>query len=258
MRILSIDLDYISGPAINHNDDKLRELQSQDELDGTDMWPVPKWAELFDKYPKEFSHEISIENYQYCLRAYLRALKNCSDVHFGYDHDNILYGLEGHTDIEIVNIDHHDDIFSGNFGHPESEIDALNKFDRVMEGNWGMWLQTKGRLKSFTWIGNADSHNLVHVPFAEKYINNFRFCTREQYDFASDCKFDQIFVCQSPGYVPPLHWHMIGTFMTVYEEMTGNKVDLNKFNRKYEMEKYYAQVTEYITCLLYTSPSPRD
>ena len=37
MRILSIDLDYISGPAINHNDDKLRELQSQDELDGTDM-----------------------------------------------------------------------------------------------------------------------------------------------------------------------------------------------------------------------------
>ncbi len=147
----------------------------------------------------------------------------------------------------MVNIDHHDDIFSGNFGHPESEIDALNKFDRVMEGNWGMWLQTKGRLKSFTWIGNADSHNLVHVPFAEKYINNFRFCTREQYDFASDCKFDQIFVCQSPGYVPPLHWHMIGTFMTVYEEMTGNKVDLNKFNRKYEMEKYYAQVTEYIT-----------
>ena len=35
--------------------------------------------------------------------------------------------------------------------------------------------------------------------------------------------------------------------MTVYEEMTGNKVDLNQYNRKYEMEKYYAQVTEYIT-----------
>ena len=247
MKILSIDLDFISGPAILHNDDKVRELQSQDEMDGTDMWPVPKWYELFDTYPGQFSHELDIENYHYCLRAFLRALRGCQDVKFGYDHDNILYGLEGHTDIEIVNIDHHDDIFSGNFGHPESEIDALNKFDRVMEGNWGMWLQTKGRLKSFTWIGNADSHNLVHVPFAEKYINNFRFCTREQYDFASDCKFDQIFVCQSPGYVPPLHWHMIGTFMTVYEEMTGNKVDLNKFNRKYEMEKYYAQVTEYIT-----------
>ena len=82
MRILSIDLDYISGPAINHNDDRLRELQSQDDADGTDMWPVPHWSELFDKYPNEFSHEISIENYQYCLRAFLRALKNCSDVHF--------------------------------------------------------------------------------------------------------------------------------------------------------------------------------
>ena len=247
MKILSIDLDFISGPAILHNDNKLRELQSQDDMDGTDMWPVPKWWELFNLYPGQFSHELDIENYHYCLRAFLRALKNCDDVHFGYDHDNILYGLEDHTDIEIVNIDHHDDIFSGNFGHPEDEIGALDTFDRVMEGNWGMWLQTKGRLKSFTWIGNSDSHNLVHVPFAEKYINNFRFCTREQYDFAPDCKFDQIFVCQSPGYVPPLHWHMIGTFMTVYEEMTGKKVDLKQYNRKYEMEKYYAQVTEYIT-----------
>ena len=42
MKILSIDLDFISGPAILHNDDKVRELQSQDEMDGTDMWPVPK------------------------------------------------------------------------------------------------------------------------------------------------------------------------------------------------------------------------
>ena len=69
---------------------------------------------------------------------------------------------------------------------------------------------------------------------------------KEEYDFG-DYKFDQIFVCISPGYIPPLQWHMIGTFMTVYEEITGNVVDLNEFNKKYEIEKYYAQVTDYIT-----------
>ena len=246
MKILSIDLDFISGPAILHNDNKVRELQSQDEMDGTDMWPVPKWYELFDTYPGQFSHELDIENYHYCLRAFLRALKGCQDVRFGYDHDNILYGLEGHSDIEIVNIDHHDDIFSGNFGHPEIEIDALNTFDRVMEGNWGMWLQTKGRLKSFTWIGNTDSHNTVHIPFAEKHINNFKFTTKDQYEFAPDCKFDQIFVCQSPGYVPPLHWHMGATFIRVYEELTGKKVNIDFLHRKYEMEKFYQGVSKII------------
>ena len=40
---------------------------------------------------------------------------------------------------------------------------------------------------------------------------------------------------------------MLGTFMTVYEEITGNVVNLNDFNRKYEIEKYYSQVTEFIT-----------
>tara|TARA_B100000427_G_scaffold71075_1_gene57284 strand:+ start:2102 stop:2881 length:780 start_codon:yes stop_codon:yes gene_type:complete len=243
VKILSIDLDFISEPAIHHNkiDGDLRDME------GYDMWPVIKWAELFEDHPGEFTHKISVENYQYCLRTYLKALRNCTDVRFGYDHDNILYGLEGHSDIEIINIDHHDDIFSGCFGEgPQDEITTLKTYDRVMEGNWGMWLQTQNRLKSFTWIGNKSSHNTVHIPYAEKYINNFKFCTKDEYDFG-DYKFDQIFVCISPGYIPPLQWHMIGTFMTVYEEITGNVVDLNEFNKKYEIEKYYAQVTDYIT-----------
>ena len=35
--------------------------------------------------------------------------------------------------------------------------------------------------------------------------------------------------------------------MTVYEEISGNVIDLKDFNKKYEIEKYYAQVTEFIT-----------
>ena len=241
MKILSIDLDFISEPAIIHNE-TVKETE-----EGYDMWPVVKWAELFEDHPGEFSHKINVDNYQYCLRTYLKALRHCTDVRFGYDHDNILYGLEGHSDIEIINIDHHDDIFSGCFGEgPREEIMSLKTYDRVMEGNWGMWLQTQNRLKSFTWIGNKSSNNIGHIPYAEKYIDDFKFYTKDEYIF-DDYKFDQIFVCISPGYIPPLQWHMIGTFMTVYEEITGNVINLNDFNKKYEIEKYYAQVTEFIT-----------
>tara|TARA_B100000965_G_scaffold332206_1_gene296645 strand:+ start:13327 stop:14070 length:744 start_codon:yes stop_codon:yes gene_type:complete len=242
MKILSIDLDFISGPAILHNDQKIYE---HCDSDGLDMWPVPKWYELFSTYPNEFSHELNIQNYHYCLRTYLRTLAHTSEVYFGYDHDNILYGLEGHTDIEVVNIDHHDDVFSGNFGSPDDELRSLQQFERIMEGNWGLYLRKQNRLKSFTWIGNSDSHNLVHIPFAEKHLNNFKFSTPEEYVF-DNYEFDQIFVCLSPGYIPPLHWHMIGTFMTIFEEMTGKEVDLGQFRKKYEMEKYYQQVTDYI------------
>ncbi len=239
MKILSIDLDYISGPAIIHNE----QILHRKELD---MWPVRKWVELFDTHPGEFSHKIDVSNYQFCLRTYLRAISNCHDVRFGYDHDNILYGLEGHTDIEVINIDHHDDIFSGCFGSDDEEIDALVTYDRVMEGNWGFWLKITDRLKSFTWIGNRDSDNITTIPTIEKHFDNFEFYSKEEYEF-EDYNFDQIFVCLSPGYIPPLHWHMLGTFITVYEELTGNKIELSTLHRKYEMEKYYEGVTKYIT-----------
>ena len=45
----------------------------------------------------------------------MQYLRTCQDVHFGYDHDNILYGLEGHSNLDIINIDHHDDVFAGIF-----------------------------------------------------------------------------------------------------------------------------------------------
>ena len=241
MKILSIDLDFIADTSIDENEKLIKEKLGDEE--GLDMWPILKWQELFEKLPGQFSHDINTKNYQYCLRTYLRALRHCTDVRFGYDHDNILYGLEGHDNIEVINIDHHDDILAGIFGSPEEEATILKNFHRVMEGNWGMYLQINNRLSSFTWIGNRPT---PHVPVAEKYINNFKFTTKDKYEF-DDYKFDQIFVCISPGYIPPLQWHMMATFLTVYEEITGNVVDLNQFNKKYEMEKYYAQITDFIT-----------
>ena len=75
--------------------------------------------------------------------------------------------------------------------------------------------------------------------------DKFSWSFKEDYDFG-DYKFDQIFVCLSPGYVPPLHWHMISTFIKVYEELSGNKINIDYLHRKYEMTKYYKGVTNII------------
>ena len=87
MRILSIDLDFIADTSIDENEKLVKEKLGDEE--GLDMWPILKWQELFEKLPGQFSHEINTKNYQYCLRTYLRALRHCTDVRFGYDHDKI-------------------------------------------------------------------------------------------------------------------------------------------------------------------------
>ena len=243
MKILSIDLDFISAPAIN-------EFYTSGMYDiPKDEQPVIKWKMYQSKMPEVFqsmSHKIDTDNYDFCLRTFLRALKNCDNVHFGYDHDNILYGLEGHTDIEVVNIDHHSDILSNGMECTEQEIDMIDNDERVTEGNWGYYLQSQDRLKSFHWILNLASEEfndalLGDMVFGDKFSWSFK----EDYDFG-DYKFDQIFVCISPGYVPPLHWHMGATFIRVYEELTGKKVNIDFLHRKYEMEKFYQGVSKII------------
>ena len=242
MKILSIDLDFISAPAINeYHDHLLADHTGRNH-------PVIKWQELLHHSPhvvNNMSHNIDIDNYDFCLRTFIRALKHCDDVHFGYDHDAILFGLEGHTDIEIVNIDHHSDILSGYPDDERQEKEELKNYNNVMEGNWGYYLQMQNRLKSFHWILNETTEEHEDLDLGMELLNNFSWSYRQDYDF-KDYKFDQIFVCISPAYIPPTHWHMFGTFIRVYEELVGKVVDENKLHRKYQFSKHYTGVTRTI------------
>ena len=243
MRILSIDLDFISAPAIN-------EFYTSGMYDiPKDEQPVIKWKMYQSKMPEVFqsmSHKIDTDNYDFCLRTFLRALKNCDDVNFGYDHDSILYGLEGYNDIEVVNIDHHSDILTNALEYVEDEVKHIDEDERVTEGNWGYYLQSQGRLKSFHWIMNLTSEEFTDTMHGDRFFGDkFTWSFKEDYDFC-EYKFDQIFVCLSPGYIPPLHWHMMSTFIKVYEELSGKKINIDYLHRKYEMEKYYQGVTRII------------
>ncbi len=243
MRILSIDLDFISAPAIN-------EFYTSGMYEhNVENQPIVKWKHMQSKMPEVFetiSQKIDIDNYDFCLRTFLRALKNCDDVNFGYDHDSILYGLEGYNDIEVVNIDHHSDILTNALDYVEDEVRHIDEDERVTEGNWGYYLQSQGRLKSFHWIMNLTSEEFTDTMHGDRFFGDkFTWSFKEDYDFG-EYKFDQIFVCLSPGYIPPLHWHMMSTFIKVYEELSGKKINIDYLHRKYEMEKYYQGVTRII------------
>ena len=243
MRILSIDLDFISAPAIN-------EFYTSGMYEhNVENQPIVKWKHMQSKMPEVFetiSQKIDIDNYDFCLRTFLRALKNCDDVKFGYDHDSILYGLEGYNDIEVVNIDHHSDILTNALEYVEDEVKHIDEDERVTEGNWGYYLQSQGRLKSFHWIMNLTSEEFTDTMHGDRFFGDkFTWSFKEDYDFG-EYKFDQIFVCLSPGYIPPLHWHMMSTFIKVYEELSGKKINIDYLHRKYEMEKYYQGVTRII------------
>ena len=93
---------------------------------------------------------------------------------------------------------------------------------------------------------NLTSEEFTDTMHGDRFFGDkFTWSFKEDYDFG-EYKFDQIFVCLSPGYIPPLHWHMMSTFIKVYEELSGKKINIDYLHRKYEMEKYYQGVTRII------------
>ena len=228
MKVLSIDLDYIMEPSI--------EIYNGIHFSNN---PSLRWEKLFDNIPFKESHfEINQANLLYCYKTFLKALKNCDNVSFGYEHDSILFSIDNFANIDLINIDHHDDVFGGEYYLDMSYDEALKKeyyeivrHDRVHEGNWGAWLMSKDKLNSFTWIGNKNSGNKNRNKFNKDLIGNYQNLEREDYVF-EDYNFDHIFVCLSPQYIPKNHWHYFSMFIAAYEQFWGKDAIIH--TEKYE------------------------
>lgn len=247
MKVLSIDLDYCMSSCI-------------EMYDGVhdDENPLTRW----EKYKESGflpNNEIAIDKDKliYCWDTFIRALKHCQDVEFAYDHDSILYKLEDKKDIEIINIDYHNDFlnfgglsdysdgsYEGDIEVLKLEYELIEKHNRVMEGNWVGWLEIKNKLKKYTWIRDetsltgrkGESTGPTFTDYYMKVMNNFEHYTKEKYTFL-DYKFDYIFICLSPVYIPQKFWHHFTMFMITYENLTGN--ELKFINKKYEIDARY-------------------
>ena len=258
MRVLSIDLDYcmdscaalIDNQQINHY---------------IDDNPVARWKAFKDhtRIPDR-SIFIDDDKVEYCFDVFKKALEHCDSVMFAYDHDAILYRLEMDDayDLDIINIDHHMDTLNGTpYSHAmelfeyedmvalEYEYDNF-KDGKVMEGSWVGWLDWKNKLKKYTWIHGiksdgcdlSDSDSNISKNYHDIFSAKLDDYLREDYTF-DDYKFDFIFVCLSPGYVPKKFWNVFTKYLSEYEKVTGKPYKL--INRKYEIEARYRELHKY-------------
>ena len=243
MRVLSIDLDYIMGPSI--------ELYNSLFFDNN---PTTRWRDLFDNSNFKENHLVIDQgSLLYCFDVFLKALKDCENVSFGYEHDSILYDIKDFSNIDLINIDHHDDVLGGDYSGSmdyeiwknglEKEYFEIVNDNRVHEGNWIAWLASQKKLNSCVWIGNENSGNKSRNFFNEQIVPNYLNVEKENYKF-DNYKFEHIFVCLSPQYIPKNHWHYFSMFIKVYEQFSGKDAIIH--NKKYEHELRNLKVNDEI------------
>ena len=237
MKILSIDLDYFMSPTIH--------LYNNAFYEGN---PLARWNDLFNNTHFKENHLIIDQSYLlFCFDIFLKSLKHCDSVSFGYEHDAILFHIEKFTDIELINIDHHDDVLGGSYindsvydaeGALTKEYYDLCEFGRVNESNWVSWLANEKKLKSYTWIGNPNSNKSKNF-FNERIIPNYINVEKENYKF-DEYKFEHIHVCLSPQYIPKNHWHYFSMFINTYEHFHDKDATIE--NKKFEHDFRYRKL----------------
>ena len=241
MRVLSIDLDYIIDDHI------FRDSAFHNN-------PIVRWDAFYNttKYKKE-DLPYDDNRLTFLQNLFSEAIKHCDNVGFGYEHDSILYHIAEYESIDLINIDEHDDVLMSDYDFYESEqrsfeqeVDYLLKYDAVNEGNWIGWLNVKKKLKSLVWIANKYSLLGKKKKFVQDFIDNYTYVDDDSYQI-DNYKFDHIFVCLSPQYLPAHHWNVMNWFMEVYEQQSGTKVDPKEWdNKKFEYEYLHRKVTDAI------------
>ena len=237
MRVLSIDLDYIMAPSIEIYNNLIYDYN-----------PSTRWRNIFDQTALRDSHIfIDQGNLLFCFDTFLKSLvQSCDSVSFGYEHDSILFDIKDFSDMHLINIDHHDDVFCADYARDFDYETALKKeyfeicnANRVHDGNWVAWLSSQKKLKSYTWIGNKNSSSKSRNFFNKKIVPNYINLERENCTF-DDYKFDHIYVCLSPQYIPKNHWHYFSMFINLYEQLSGKDAIIH--TKKHETEFRHSQI----------------
>ena len=138
MNVLTIDLDYMSTNYAKLVDT----IYSND-------FANKRWGEFYkNTYYSEDHFKVNIDNWLFILDVYTKALAECKNVAFGYEHDSILFDLQDVDEqINILNIDQHHDICYVN-----EQYNEVIEYDIVSQADWVLWLVKNKNLASYTWI----------------------------------------------------------------------------------------------------------
>jgi len=182
MNILSIDFDWIMEPSIGiYNDFCFDEKKLNDHI------PIKDSIRFKPQYEKFYQ-----------LNYYLKKIKETIDdpthiVFADYHGEIVKYICEVWNIKEpfnLYNIDHHHDL-----GYKKNNIEILK--DGLRSSNWASLCPN---IKEYNWIGNKNSDQSTLTP--EIISNVPKFNPSTNIHLIKDIKFDYVFICLSPGWIP--------------------------------------------------------
>lgn len=190
-KVLSIDLDVIMGTCISLYND----LSSNGPRNYT-------WEKI--RLLRNIEPHLSYDQDNYSiLQGYIvkTLMANTeAKICLAVDHDNILNFLKDDfnlgTQFEITNLDaHHDIDYTKAEGPEEGELEN----DIVTVGNWVGYLDKYNLLSKYTWVNTPSS-----TLYSGKLKGLYNMMSLTQFFVLYELEtFDYIFICQSPGWVPP-------------------------------------------------------
>lgn len=211
MAILSIDFDTIMEPSIRF----------YNEMIGTKD-PLSK---LLERAPMvEQSLQADLYKYQYLTRLLMHYIKMNIPIYFIESHEDLFTIVkrqnlkkEAPCVYDIINIDHHHDI--------AYDIDNEKQSVSLECGSWVKYGMDKKLFSSYTWIKNPNSSD--PEKFLNKYLtNSMLFSDFANKPFPKDI--EEVFVCASWEWIPPMYRPLFNTWMSIYEESSGKDIKFEK------------------------------
>lgn len=232
MRVLSIDLDYITGPYSKF----ITKVCSS----GYSGSPNVYWDDIEVNYGGIFNDfRVNFESLLYIFETFNKSFLCSKKVVFSLYHDCLLHEILEYKDLDIINIDMHHDIY-----YNDSQIYGIDKLNYCNESNWVMYLSNLEKLKSYTWIRDSNSR----LP-DEKFLTtetNFYYKLTQTKEYSIDSYlFDLVFVCLSPQYIAPAHWHYFEILKNNYKNITGKEPLINnkRFKKDFDITKNNSGLT---------------
>lgn len=209
--ILSIDFDIIMAPTINLYNGKVPAVKWEGELEN-------------DKYLQLATADL--QHYQKLTEYLLYLTKKLpkEKIHFILDHEQIALklNLDQEKEYIITNIDHHHDI-----AYNDKEVEYIEGMPNCAD--WAKWLIERGMVKTYRWINNSNS-TAVFKEELNKMINIT--VDLSKFDLFSQIDPDEVFICLSPPWVPPMYRTLFYCWMDILNRIYDTHFDFEDWRLK--------------------------
>lgn len=216
-KVLSIDMDFIMGPCIQLYNDMVAGYQNE-----YDVWERVRKERDIEPHLRYDENKLAFI-FDIFTKGIMDADKD--KIMFARNHDSILDLLcteEGKQYVyDIVNIDHHHDI-----GYSFDNFREVENFDFASLNNWVWYLNKHNRLRTYTWVRNANSGELGKPT--EDFKVDFIYEPTEDYRHPKffEEKYDYVFVCCSPEWFPEKFVHLFLIMRQIAFNLKGMEYDI--------------------------------